>query len=473
VTAMTTMTQLTTVASPRSQAARGLDDLAASPGHQVPWVLIADVLGALTAMLAVMALGVLPPVLVAPATVTWLLLLNVQTPGAGAQLTQHVRGVLAAGLVLGAVCWLAPLVASIPATADQVAAAAGIVVVNALGARVISVAAVAHTQVRRVVLAGSGADVGATLAEIHRAGGHKWQVVGACVDDVSRDLGLPATAVTSLDQVAESAFLLGADAVLALPSERLTPEVLRRLTWQLEGTGTDLYVGTGVVDVARTRTALSQIGGVGLLQVRPVARKGVRRMVKDVSERIACLLLVIMLLPLLIGIAIAVRLDSAGPAVFRQQRVGRDGRTFVMYKFRTMSTDAGVVRETLTDQNDCDGIIFKMRADPRVTRLGRVLRRYSLDEVPQLFNVIRGDMSLVGPRPALPQEVSRYTVDPSRRLVVKPGVTGLWQVSGRSDLSWDESVRLDIRYVDNWSLALDVAIVLRTLGAVLGHRGAY
>ena len=183
--------------------------------------------------------------------------------------------------------------------------------------------------------------------------------------------------------------------------------------------------------------------------------------------------MLLLLLPLLIGIAIAIRLDSAGPAIFRQRRVGRDGRTFVMWKFRTMSTDAGAVRETLSDQNDCDGVIFKMRADPRVTRLGRVLRRYSLDELPQLVNVLRGHMSLVGPRPALPQEVSRYTVDPSRRLVVKPGVTGLWQVSGRSDLSWDESVRLDLRYVDNWSLALDVSIVLRTLGAVLGHRGAY
>jgi exopolysaccharide biosynthesis polyprenyl glycosylphosphotransferase len=354
-----------------------------------------------------------------------------------------------------------------------VAAAAGIVVANALGARVISVAAVAHAQVRRIVLAGSGADVTTTLAEIRRAGGNSWQVVGACVDDASVDVGLPANEVTGLDRVAESAFLLGADAVLALPSERLAPEVLRRLTWQLEGTGTDLYVGTGVLDVAPTRTALAHIGGVGLLQVRSVPRKGVRRLVKDVTERLACALMLLLLLPLLIGIAIAIRLDSAGPAIFRQRRVGRDGRTFVMWKFRTMSTDAGAVRETLSDQNDCDGVIFKMRADPRVTRLGRVLRRYSLDELPQLVNVLRGHMSLVGPRPALPQEVSRYTVDPSRRLVVKPGVTGLWQVSGRSDLSWDESVRLDLRYVDNWSLALDVSIVLRTLGAVLGHRGAY
>ncbi len=473
MTSMTTMTQLTAAAGPRPRAAHGLEGLASSAGHRVPWVLVADVVGALTAMLAVMALGVLPPALVAPATVTWLLVLSIQTSGAGGQLTRHVRGVLSAGLVLGGVCWLAPLVASVPASARQVAAAAGIVVANALCARVISVAAVAHTQVKRIVVVGSGADVATTLAEVRRAGGSRWMVVGACVDDVSHDLGLPANEVTGLDRVAESAFLLGADAVLALPSERLAPTTLRRLAWQLEGTGTELYVGTGVLDVAPTRTALAQIGGLGLLQVQAAPRKGFRHFLKDVTERAACVLMVIAFLPLFVGIAIAVRLDSAGPAIFRQQRVGRDGRTFVMYKFRTMSTDAAAVKATLAPQNDCDGVLFKMRADPRITRLGKVLRRYSLDELPQLFNVIRGSMSLVGPRPALPDEVSRYTVDPSRRLVVKPGVTGLWQVSGRSDLTWEESVRLDIRYVDNWSLALDVSIVLRTLGAVLGHRGAY
>jgi exopolysaccharide biosynthesis polyprenyl glycosylphosphotransferase len=469
---MTTLTQGPAAARLRSRTAGHLEGLTAPVGHRVRWVLVADVVGGVAAMLAVLALGALPPALVAPATVTWLLLLAHMT-ATSAGLVDHVRGVLTAGLVLGAVCWLVPVVAGVPASEDDLAAAAGIVVGTALAARLIGVAAARRTQARRVVIAGSAPDVAATLSEIRRTGGPSWRVVGACVDDVTVDLDLPSTSVVSLDRVAESAFLLGADAVLALPSRQLTPTVLRRLTWQLEGTDTDLYVGTGVVDVARARTVLSHIGGVGLLQVRPAPRKGVRRLVKDVSERIACALLVLLLLPLLVAIAIAVRLDSPGPAIFRQHRVGRNGRTFVMLKFRTMSTDAGAVRDTLTDQNDCDGVIFKMRADPRVTRLGRVLRRYSLDELPQLFNVIRGQMSLVGPRPALPAEVDRYTVDPSRRLVVKPGVTGLWQVSGRSDLSWEESVRLDLRYVDNWSLALDVSIVLRTLGAVLGHRGAY
>ena len=169
-------------------------------------------------------------------------------------------------------------------------------------------------------------------------------------------------------------------------------------------------------------------------------------------------------LPLLLAIAVAIRWDSRGASLFRQRRVGRGGTTFTMYKFRTMRTDADESRRRLSPTvNDCDGVLFKMRDDPRITRVGGVLRRYSLDELPQLINVVRGEMSLVGPRPALPHEVARYDVDPHHRLVVKPGLTGLWQVSGRSDLSWDESVRLDLHYVDNWSLALDLQIVLRTV----------
>jgi lipopolysaccharide/colanic/teichoic acid biosynthesis glycosyltransferase len=173
----------------------------------------------------------------------------------------------------------------------------------------------------------------------------------------------------------------------------------------------------------------------------------------------------------LLGLMLLVRLDSAGPALFRQVRVGRDGRHFTMLKLRTMRTDAESVRAQV--DNEVDQVLFKNRQDPRITRIGRILRRYSLDELPQLVNVVRGDMSLVGPRPALPSEVAAYDHDPLRRLVVRPGLTGLWQISGRSDLSWRESVRLDLDYVDNWSLPRDLTIIGRTLHAVLGHRGAY
>jgi lipopolysaccharide/colanic/teichoic acid biosynthesis glycosyltransferase len=181
--------------------------------------------------------------------------------------------------------------------------------------------------------------------------------------------------------------------------------------------------------------------------------------------------MLLVLAPLLAILAVWIRLDSPGPVLYRQTRVGRHGRPFTMLKLRTMHTGAETVRDVL--ENDVDAVLFKARRDPRVTRIGRVLRRYSLDELPQLVNVLRGEMALVGPRPALPAEVAAYDDDPLRRLVVRPGLTGLWQVSGRSDLSWTESVRLDLDYVDNWSLRRDVAIVGRTVQAVLSHRGAY
>ena len=196
-------------------------------------------------------------------------------------------------------------------------------------------------------------------------------------------------------------------------------------------------------------------------------------LVKDVVDRSFAALAILVLLPAVAVLMLAVRIDAPGPAIFRQQRIGQDGRTFTMFKLRTMRISAESELDGLAGQNDATGALFKLRADPRVTRVGRVLRRYSMDELPQLLNVVRGEMSLVGPRPALPQEVAQYDAETLRRLTVKPGLTGLWQVSGRSDLTWEESVRIDLSYVDEWSLLLDVRIMMRTFGAVLGHRGAY
>ena len=177
-------------------------------------------------------------------------------------------------------------------------------------------------------------------------------------------------------------------------------------------------------------------------------------------------------LPMLV-IVVLIRTTSEGPALFRQTRVGRGGRDFQVLKFRTMVNDAEKVKTTLLDENESNGVLFKIRNDPRITRVGGFLRRYSLDELPQLLNVVRGEMSLVGPRPPLPEEVERYGTDMRRRLVVKPGMTGLWQVSGRSDLTWEESVRLDLRYVENWSLILDLQILCKTWSAVTKGEGAY
>ena len=193
----------------------------------------------------------------------------------------------------------------------------------------------------------------------------------------------------------------------------------------------------------------------------------------DTLHRVLALFALVLLAPLLLAVVLVVRLDSPGPALFRQVRVGRNGREFVIYKFRTMRTDAEALFDQVLHLNEHDGLLFKVRQDPRVSNAGRWLRRFSLDELPQLWNVARGDMALVGPRPPLPREVARYDARTSRRLDVKPGLTGIWQVSGRSDLPWDEAIRLDLAYVEERSLALDLRILGRTVGAVLSGRGAY
>jgi exopolysaccharide biosynthesis polyprenyl glycosylphosphotransferase len=267
----------------------------------------------------------------------------------------------------------------------------------------------------------------------------------------------------------------GADAVVVAPGSGIGHAELRRWGAWLQDCGTELLVSSGLRDVSPGRLDLASLGGVGLLRVRPAAISGPTHLIKGLADRAAAALLLVLFAPLLLLLAFMVRRDSPGPAVYRQTRVGRHGRHFTVYKLRTMRADADRVVEELADDNesDKDGVLFKIRRDPRITRLGHVLRKYSLDELPQLINVVRGDMSLIGPRPALPSEVRDYHSDLTRRLVVKPGLTGLWQVSGRSDLSWEETVRLDLQYVDNWSWELDLRIALRTFGAVVGHKGAY
>jgi exopolysaccharide biosynthesis polyprenyl glycosylphosphotransferase len=323
----------------------------------------------------------------------------------------------------------------------------------------------------RLVLAGRPRDVREAVLELEAADRH--EVVAACLTRPSKvPLGDLPTYV-GLVAAAEVAHGHHADAVVVLPGARLGAAEVRRLHWAVAAVGADLCVGTGLIDVAPGRARVLASGGLNLVHVVPAALRGPRRWVKEVVERVSATLGAVLLLPLMLTVALLVRLDSPGPAIYRQQRVGRDGRLFTMYKFRSMSTTADDERTHLVACNEADGVLFKIQHDPRITRVGRWLRRTSLDELPQLLNVVRGEMSLVGPRPALPDEVARYDVDPRRRLVVKPGMTGLWQVSGRSDLSWAESVRLDVRYVDNWSLGLDLAIMVRTLRAVVSRRGAY
>lgn len=215
------------------------------------------------------------------------------------------------------------------------------------------------------------------------------------------------------------------------------------------------------------------VGDRCVAAVRPHSSQRATLAVKDALDRFLAILGLILLLPVFAGIALAIRLTSSGPALFVQTRIGRDGRPFRMIKFRTMRVGAEALVPFLRAVNCADGPLFKVRNDPRVTRVGRVLRRYSVDELPQLVNVVLGSMSLVGPRPPLPVEVVSYDAAARRRLAVKPGLTGLWQISGRSDLSWRESLDLDLAYVENWSLALDASVLLRTPQAVVRSRGAY
>jgi len=328
----------------------------------------------------------------------------------------------------------------------------------------------------RVVVVGHELPVLEMLRRLGDERYHGLQVVAACLPLPGQrpslmERGVPV--VGGFGSVAQAVRLTDADTVAVLASPDLGPEQLRRLAWELEPTGADLMVAPSLVEVAGPRLSIRPVSGLPLLQVEQPQFAGGRRIVKSTFDRTVALCAVAVLSPILVGIALAVRLTSRGPAFFTQQRIGRDGAPFKMVKFRSMVADAEQLREKLLEHSDRDGLMFKMHADPRITKVGAMLRRYSLDELPQLFNVLAGSMSLVGPRPPLPEEVERYGDDVRRRLLVKPGLTGLWQVSGRADLSWEESVRLDLRYVDNWSLAADLLILWKTARAVVRGSGAY
>jgi exopolysaccharide biosynthesis polyprenyl glycosylphosphotransferase len=250
------------------------------------------------------------------------------------------------------------------------------------------------------------------------------------------------------------------------------PGELRRLAWQLEGTGVDLVVAPQLTDIAGPRVHIRPVEGLPLLYVEEPKISGIGWLVKNFIDRLIAALGLIVLSPVFLAIAVAIRLSDKGPIFFRQARTGREGQLFKVWKFRTMYTDAEDRLAEMKDHNESDGMLFKIKNDPRVFPVGRFLRASSMDELPQLVNVLLGDMSLVGPRP-LPSDDGDFLGDVRRRLLVRPGITGLWQVSGRSDLSWDDAVRLDLYYVDNWSLVLDLHIMWRTIGVVLRSKGAY
>lgn len=267
--------------------------------------------------------------------------------------------------------------------------------------------------------------------------------------------------------------LCRADAVAVSAGVQLHPQTLRHLGWELAARNIGLIMAPALTDIAGPRIHTQQVAGLPLIHVTTPTLDGGQRVAKRLFDIALSGLLLVVCSPIMLIVAIMVKSGSRGPILFRQVRVGMEGERFYMLKFRSMVVQAEDLLSDLAHRNEGGGVLFKIKDDPRVTRIGRFIRKYSLDELPQLFNIFAGSMSLVGPRPPLPREVEAYENDVRRRLLVKPGLTGLWQVSGRSDLSWQDSVRLDLYYVENWSLAGDLIIILRTVRAVFRSTGAY
>jgi exopolysaccharide biosynthesis polyprenyl glycosylphosphotransferase len=327
----------------------------------------------------------------------------------------------------------------------------------------------------RVLAVGGPSGVAEVVDALERDKQVGYSVVGACLPGGAA-YEPHQFAVPLVGDVSETRRLCEAwdvDTVLVTRGGYASAQDLRQIAWDLEGSPVALVVAPSLTDVAGPRIHMRPVAGLPLVHVeQPQAGKagGMSKRMFDVVLAAGALVL---LSPLMLVIALAVKLEGGGTVFFHQQRVGRGGQPFGMIKFRSMVPDAERRLADVSELNDSGGVLFKIRRDPRVTRVGGFLRRYSLDEVPQLLNILRGDMSLVGPRPPLRSEVDNYADDVHRRLLVRPGLTGLWQVSGRSNLSWDESVRLDLFYVDNWSMTSDLAIMAKTVRAVLLKDGAY
>jgi exopolysaccharide biosynthesis polyprenyl glycosylphosphotransferase len=285
--------------------------------------------------------------------------------------------------------------------------------------------------------------------------------------------GRPVPIIGGETYAVEAIRTCGADTVAIAGTEHFGVRGIRRLLWDLEPMGVDLVVSTGVMDVALSRLVMRPNAGLPLLHIEKPQYHSAKRFEKRAFDFCFALAALVGTLPILLIAAIAIKITSRGPVFYSSERIGIDGRPFAMLKFRTMVHDADKQLASLLDANENDGLLFKIRDDPRITRVGRILRRFSIDELPQFINVLRHEMSVVGPRPPLRREVEAYDCEVIRRLLVMPGVTGLWQVSGRSDLSWNEAVRLDLSYVDNWSMVADIVIIVKTLRAVFGRTGAY
>ena len=430
--------------------------------------------GTALAVLAFAPVSPLHPVVLA-AVALWCLASYERLPGLGGPLLRQLKPLAVNASVVLALASVT-LMVGLVAVPVQTTTTLAVVAATAAAALVRIVRARRAGAVRAVVVG--------DLMEIARwldAWRHRpdLTVVGAVLvepetdtDILPRDLlGVPVC--LSMDELPARVEAWQADLVAYAPGFGLSQQDVRRSAWTLEGSRAALAV-VGLFDaVAPHRITPGIIGGETLCEIEPPRRSRLLTLLKHGFDRVAAAVLLVLLAPVLGLMALVVRLDSKGPALFRQTRVGHNGKPFTIYKMRTMVTDAEELKHRLAAVNEYDGVLFKMKRDPRVTRVGQFLRRSSLDELPQLVNVLRGEMSLVGPRPFLPSETAEMSSDDLRRLAVKPGITGLWQVSGRSDLGWDQSISLDTYYADNWTLGGDAQIAVRTVGAVLGAKGAY
>ncbi len=334
--------------------------------------------------------------------------------------------------------------------------------------------------ITRVLVVGSPSAVRDLTTSFAREPRSEYEVVGACIPGPISRSKIDVPGVGSIPTFGDETHVVGAvtvtgsHAVAVTATERLNGRGIRDLSWELEKLDIDLLVAPGVVDVAGPRLQMRPVCGLPLIHVEKPQYHGAKRFQKRFFDLAFSGSVLLFGLPILIVVALAVKSTSKGPIFYRQERIGLDGRPFEMIKFRTMVEGADKMIHKLAALNESEGgVLFKIREDPRVTPVGKILRKYSIDELPQFINVVKRDMSVVGPRPPLASEVRSYDDHTRRRLLVRPGITGLWQVSGRSDLSWEDSVRLDMFYVENWSMISDLLIALKTVKAMLRPSGAY
>jgi len=330
----------------------------------------------------------------------------------------------------------------------------------------------------QVMVIGSAPSVSNMVRELRKNADAGYHVIGVCIPEgsfLAADISLDGLHFGTIETAVEDLRRAGGNTIAVAGGDRLRTKAIRDISWKLATGDEHLILSPNLIDIAGPRIHTRPVSGLSLIHVETPRYAGTRRFLKETLDIFGALLFVVLSSPLLLASAIAIRLSSPGPVFFYQERIGLNGKPFKMFKFRSMVDNAETQLATLTvaDRDAGNEVMFKLANDPRITTVGRWLRRFSIDELPQFFNVLKGDMSLVGPRPPLQHEVDLYAIDVHRRFLVRPGITGLWQVSGRSNLNWDDSVRLDLYYVENWSVLGDLRILWRTARAVLGRDGAY